>query len=477
MKVLFVAAEAYPFIKTGGLGDVAYALPKALRKMGIDARVIIPKYSSIPSSFRNCMESVASFTVSVGWREKYCGLQNLTYDEIPYYFIDNQDYFERPEIYGCYDDGERFSFFSKAIIESIKYMGDFVPDIIHCNDWHCGIVPTLLKDNYNLDEMYDNIKSIFTIHNLKYQGVFPKEILGDLLNLDEGYFTEDALRFYDNISFMKGGIVFSDAVTTVSETYAKEIQTPFYGEGLDGLLRNSSEKLYGIVNGIDYELYDPKIDKKIFYNFDSNSLKQKVKNKLRLQQELSFTVNENIPLIGIVTRLVNQKGLDLVVEKLQELLSLPIQIALLGNGDDYYEDVFQYYASIYPSRISTNIIFDEKLAQKIYAASDIFLMPSLFEPCGIGQLIALKYGSIPIVRETGGLKDTIIPYNQYTSNGNGFSFTNYNSDELMDAINKALNLYKDKDSWNKLVINAMTSNNSWENSAKNYINLYGNLTK
>lgn len=475
MKVLFVASEAYPFIKTGGLGDVAYALPKALRKMGIDARVIIPKYSGIPLSFRNCMENVATFTVPVGWRKQYCGLQYLTYDEIPYYFVDNEYYFERPETYGCYDDGERYSYFSKAVLESIKHMGDFVPDIIHCNDWHCGILPALLKDNYSDDEMYSEIKSVFTIHNLKYQGVFPKEILGELLNLDEGYYTDDALKFYDAVSFMKGGIVFADAVTTVSETYAGEIQTPFYGEGLDGLLRSKSEKLYGIVNGIDYELYNPIVDKKIFYNFDENSLKQKMENKLKLQQELCFTVNENIPMIGIVTRLVKQKGLDLIVEKLQELLSLPIQIVLLGNGDEYYEDIFQYYASIYPSRISTNIIFDEKLAQKIYAASDMFLMPSLFEPCGIGQLIALKYGSIPIVRETGGLKDTITPYNKYTGNGNGFSFTNYSSDELIDAITRALNLYKDKDSWNKLINNAMTSNNSWENSAKNYIDLYSNI--
>ncbi|MBU3143514.1 glycogen synthase GlgA [Clostridium sp. CF012] len=475
MKVLFVASEAYPFIKTGGLGDVAYALPKALRKMGIDARVIIPKYSAIPFSFRNCMESVASFTVPVGWRNQYCGLQYLTYDEVPYYFVDNEYYFERPEIYGCYDDGERYAYFSKAVLEAIKHMGDFVPDIIHCNDWHSGILPVLLKDNYSNDEMYSEIKSVFTIHNLKYQGVFPKEILSDLLNLNEGYFRDDALKFYDAVSFMKGGIAFSDVVTTVSETYAEEIQTSFYGEGLEGLLRSKSKKLYGIVNGIDYELYSPIVDKKIVYNFDENSLNQKVKNKLKLQSELCFTVNENIPMIGIVTRLVKQKGLDLIVEKLQELLSLPIQIVLLGNGDGYYEDIFQYYASIYPSRISTNIVFDAALAQRIYAASDMFLMPSLFEPCGIGQLIALKYGSIPIVRETGGLKDTITPYNKYTGNGNGFSFTNYSSDELMDAINMALDLYNDKDSWNKLINNAMTSNNSWENSAKNYIELYSNL--
>jgi len=477
MKVLFVASEAYPFIKTGGLGDVAYALPKALRKLGIDVRVILPKYSSIPLSFKNCMENVATFTVQVGWRSKYCGLEYLMYDDVPYYFVDNEYYFKRPQTYGFYDDGERFSYFSKAVLESIKYMGDFVPDIIQCNDWQAGMLPILLKENYSDDDRYNKIKSIFTIHNLQYQGVFSKEVLGDLLNLDWKYFTKDALEFYDSISFMKGGIVFSDAITTVSDTYSKEIRTPFYGEKLDSLLSSKAEKLRGIVNGIDYELYDPKIDKKIFYNYDASNIKQKVKNKVKLQEKLGFAIDENVPMIGIVTRLVKQKGLDLIVDKLQELLSLPIQIVLLGNGDEYYEDIFQYYASIYPSRISTNIIFDEQCAQQIYAASDMFLMPSLFEPCGIGQLIALKYGSIPIVRETGGLKDTIIPYNKYTGNGNGFSFNNYSSKEFLDAINRALELYKDKASWDKLVQNAMSSDNSWENSAKNYMDLYNKLIK
>jgi len=475
MKILFVASEAYPFIKTGGLGDVAYALPKALRKLGIDARVIIPKYSSIPLAFKSCMENIATFNVQVGWRSKFCGLEYLIYDEVPYYFVDNEYYFKRAQTYGFYDDGERFSYFSKAILGSIKYMGDFVPDIIHCNDWQSGMLPILLKDNYSNDDRYSKIKSIFTIHNLQYQGVFSKEILGDLLNLDWKYFNKDELEFFDNISFMKGGIVFSDAITTVSDTYSKEIRTPFYGENLDELLASKAEKLHGIVNGIDYELYDPKIDKKIFYNYDANNVEQKVKNKLKLQEKLGFTVDGDVPMIGIVTRLVKQKGLDLIVDRLQELLSLPIQIVLLGNGDGYYEDIFQYYASIYPSRISTNIIFDEECAQQIYAASDMFLMPSLFEPCGIGQLIALKYGSIPIVRETGGLKDTIIPYNKYTGNGNGFSFSNYDSQELLDAINRALEVYKDKPSWDKLVQNAMISDNSWKNSAKNYMDLYSNL--
>ncbi len=477
MKVLFVASEAYPFIKTGGLGDVAYALPKALRKLGIDARVIIPKYSSIALSFKNCMEGIAAFNVQVGWRNQYCGLEYLTYDEVPYYFVDNEDYFKRPQTYGYYDDGERFSFFSKAVLESIKHMEDFIPDVIHCNDWQCGILPALLKENYSYDKLYSKIKSVFTIHNLQYQGIFPKEILGDLIDLDHKYFNDDALKFYDVVSFMKGGIVFSDAVTTVSDTYAKEIRTPFYGERLDGLLSSKADKLYGIVNGIDYELYNPKTDKKILYNYDVSNIKEKVENKLALQEKLGFPVCEDVPMIGIVTRLVKQKGLDLIVDRLQELLSLPIQIVLLGNGDGYYEDIFQYYASIYPSRISTNIVFDEKLAQQIYAASDMFLMPSLFEPCGIGQLIALKYGSIPIIRETGGLKDTIIPYNKYTEKGNGFSFSNYSSKELLDAIIRALELYKDKASWDKLVQNAMLSNNSWENSAENYMDLYNNLIK
>jgi starch synthase len=475
MKVLFVASEAYPFIKTGGLGDVAYALPKALRKLGIDARVIMPKYSGIPSSFKNCMEDIAEFNVTVGWRNQYCGLQCLTYDGLPYYFVDNEYYYNRTQVYGYYDDGERFSYFSKAVLESIKHMGDFIPDVIHCNDWHSGILPVLLKEHYSEDEKYSKIKSIFTIHNLKYQGVFSKEILGELLNLNEKYFKDETLKFYNDVSFMKGGIVFADAVTTVSNTYAKEIQTPIYGESLDGLLRSKSEKLYGIINGIDYELYHPKVDKKIFYNYDVSNRDEKVKNKLKLQETLNLAVNDTIPMIGIVTRLVKQKGLDLIVDKLQELLSLPVQIVLLGNGDGYYEDLFQYYDSIYPSRISTNIIFDEALAQQIYAASDMFLMPSLFEPCGIGQLIALKYGSIPIVRETGGLKDTIIPYNKYTGDGNGFSFENYSSEELLDTINRAIDLYNDKVAWDKLVENAMLSNNSWESSAKSYMDLYNSL--
>jgi len=477
MKVLFVASEAYPFIKTGGLGDVAYALPKALRKLGIDARVIIPKYSSIPLSFKNCMGSVASFNIPVGWRNQYCGLEQLSYDGVPYYFVDNEYYFKRPHTYGDYDDGERFSFFSKAVLESIKYMGDFKPDIIHCNDWQSAVVPLLLKENYSEDVLYNKIKTVFTIHNLQYQGVFPKEVLGDLLNLDFKYFNEDEMKFYDAVSFMKGGIVFSDEVTTVSDTYSKEIQTPFYGERLDGLLTEKADKIVGIVNGIDYELYDPKVDKKIFYNYDMESINQKVKNKLKLQEKLGLPIAEDMPMIGIVTRLVKQKGLDLIVEKLQELLSLPVQIVLLGNGDGYYEDIFQYYASIYPSRISANIMYDDTLAQQIYAASDMFLMPSLFEPCGIGQLIALKYGSIPIIRETGGLKDTIIPYDKYTGKGNGFSFNNYSGQELLDAINRALDLYNDKTSWDKLVQNAMSSNNSWENSAKNYMKLYSDLKK
>jgi len=475
MKVLFVASEAYPFIKTGGLGDVVYALPKALRKLGIDARVIIPKYSNIPLAFKSCMENIASFDVEVGWRKQFCGLEHLMYDGVPYYFVDNEYYFKRPHIYGDYDDGERFSFFSKAILEAIKYMGDFKPDIIHCNDWQSAVVPILLKDKYSEEALYSEIKSVFTIHNLQYQGMFPKGALYDLLNLDWKYYNENEMKFYDAISFMKAGIVFADAVTTVSKTYAKEIQTPFYGERLDGLLSERASSLYGIVNGIDYELYNPKVDKKIFYNYDVLDIKQKVKNKLKLQEKLGLPVSEDIPMIGIVTRLVKQKGLDLIVEKLQELLSLPVQVVLLGNGDGYYEDIFQYYASIYPSRISSNIIFDDALAQQIYAASDMFLMPSLFEPCGIGQLIALKYGSIPITRETGGLKDTITPYNKYTGKGNGFSFNNYSGIELLETINRAIDLYKDKTSWSKLVHNAMSSNNSWENSAKNYMKLYSDL--
>ncbi|WP_342590227.1 glycogen synthase GlgA [Clostridium muellerianum] len=472
MKVLFAAAEAYPFIKTGGLGDVSYSLPKTLRKLGIDARVIIPNYSNISQNFKSKMMHKSDFTVPVGWRNSYCGLAYYEFNEVPFYFIDNEYYFQRCNLYGFFDDGERFSYFCRAVLESMKYMDDFIPDIIHCNDWQTGMIPVLLNEHYKKNNEFINTKTIFSIHNLKYQGIFGKENLSDLLSLGEEYFSEDAVKYYNGISFMKAGINFSDIITTVSKSYAEEIKTPFYGENLDGLLRSKSSKLYGIVNGIDYELFNPNTDEHIYYKYNSSTIYNKVKDKLKLQKTLKLPESKNIPVIAIISRLVRQKGLDLVASAIEELLSMNIQLVILGTGDEDFEDVFQYFSNIYPSKLSSNIKFDNSLAQEIYAGSDMFLMPSLFEPCGISQLISLRYGCIPIVRETGGLKDTIIPYNEYTEEGNGFSFKNYNAHEMLNIIKYALEIYNNKEAWNKLIKTAMLQNNSWENSAKAYIDLY-----
>lgn len=475
MKILFATAEAYPFLKTGGLADVSLALPKALRRLGIDARVIMPKYQDIRYEFKMMMKHCCHFNVQVGWRNQYCGIEYLEYDGVPFYFIDNEFYFKRNGAYGYGDDDERFVFFSRAIVEMINHI-DFIPNIIHCNDWHTASVPLILKAHYSNSPKHSGIKTIFTIHNLRYQGVFRREILWDLLNLDDYYFTEERLKYYDAVNLMKAGIIYSDKVTTVSRTYAKEIKTPFYGEGLHGLLSANSDKLVGIVNGIDYDEYNPKTDKFIYKNFDENSFGLKRENKEALQRELHLPQNPDIPMIGMVTRLTNQKGLDLIAQVIQEILEMDIQFVLLGAGDSNYEDMFKYYASVYPSKISANIRYSEELARKIYASSDLFLMPSLFEPCGIGQLIALRYGSLPIVRETGGLKDTVRPYNRFTGEGNGFSFANYNAREMIDIIKYALYVYyNERDAFNKLIYNAMISDNSWRESAKLYIMLYNSL--
>lgn len=473
MKVLFAASESFPFLKTGGLGDVAYALPKALRKLGIDARVIIPKYSDIAEKFKYNTHHIASFGVPVGWRSMYGGLEYYEYDGVPFYLIDNDYYFERSGAYGYYDDGERFAYFSRAVLQAITHMGDFNPDVIHCNDWQTAMIPVLLKDHYRDYSNYNHIKTIYTIHNLKYQGVFDPKVLGELLCLNDGYYNENCLKFYDGVSYMKGGLLFADKISTVSNTYAQEIKTPYYGEHLHGIMQMRSNDLWGIVNGIDYDLMNPKTDKDLFYKYDSNSLYNKTKNKTELQKMLNLPCSEETPLIGIVSRLVDQKGFDLISCILEKLLQDGIQLVVLGTGDKKYEDMFKYFAWKYPDKLSANIYFDSSLAQKIYAASDMFLMPSLFEPCGIGQLIALRYGSLPIVRETGGLKDTVRPFNPCSGEGNGFSFTNYNAEDMLYVIRRAEYFYyNEKDNWTKLVKRAMNENNSWDNSAKTYINLY-----
>lgn len=475
MRILFVASEAHPFIKVGGLGDVAYALPKALRKFGVDARVIIPKYTSIPERFRNSMNTIASFNVPVGWRNQHGGLQYMEYDGVPFYFIDNEYYFKRPAAYGHGDDGERYAYFSKAVLEAIRYMGDFRPDVIHCNDWHTGPIVPLLKTFFQDQLEYRNIKTVFTIHNLQYQGVYSKEMLQELLGLGWDFFTEDKMKYYDAISFMKAGLNMADKISTVSETYADEIKTAYYGEGLEGLLRYRTWDLWGIVNGIDTEIFNPETDTELFYNFNGDNLENKLKNKEELQRELGLPVRRDVPMIGIVSRLVKQKGFDLIACVLEDILNMDVQLVVLGTGDMDFENMFRQFAWKYPEKLSANIFFDNKLAKRIYASSDMFLMPSQFEPCGIGQLLALRYGSIPIVRETGGLKDTVKAYEESTGEGNGFSFANYNAHDMLYTIRRAAGFYQDKDLWTELVRRAMWEDNSWSKSAQKYIQLYNTI--
>ncbi|KEI00465.1 glycogen synthase GlgA [Clostridium botulinum] len=475
MNILFATSEAYPFIKTGGLGDVSYALPKALKKIGLDVRVILPKYNPIPEEYVNNMRKIAEFTIKVGWRNKYCGLLELEKDGVKFYFIDNEYYFKRDSAYAQMDDGERFSFFSKAIIESINYMDDFAPEILHCNDWHTAISIPILRDQYFNNPKLNHIKTVYTIHNLKYQGVFAKEMLRELLNFGNEYFSEEKFKYYDAISFMKAGIVYADAVTTVSSTYAEEIKTEYYGEGLHGLLQSRSNDLYGILNGIDTDINNPSTDMYLFEKYDANNLQGKSRNKQELQKMLKLPKNNDIPMIGIVSRLEEQKGFDLLKEVIEELLQENIQLVVLGTGDQKYEDLFKFFAWKYPDKLSANIYFDNSLAQKIYAGSDMFLMPSRFEPCGIGQLIALRYGSVPIVRETGGLNDTVFSYNEFTREGNGFSFTRFDARDMLYTIRRAIGFYYDKDLWSELIQRGMRGDYSWEKAASKYVDVYNDV--
>lgn len=476
MKILYVAAEAVPFAKTGGLADVAGSLPKALKADGVDVRVIMPKFGKIPEAYRNAMEHVYDGELPVAWRKKYVGLDKYELDGVTYYFVDNEEYFNREGFYGYDDDAERFSFFSRAVLDLLPEM-DFWPDVIHTNDWHAGLVNVFLKLEHMGDARYERIKTVYTIHNLKYQGVFPKDVMPDVLGLDWKYFNNGDLEFYDAVNFMKGGIIYADAVTTVSKTYAKEIQYPYFGEHLDGLLRSREQDLSGIVNGIDYSVYNPRTDKYIFETYDEESLDRKLDNKIALQKSLGLPERRNVPLIAIVSRLVEPKGMDLVVRMMDEILQHEdIQLVVLGTGEKRYEDWFKGLAWRYPKKVSVNIYFSNELAQRIYAGADIFLMPSKYEPCGIGQLIALRYGTIPVVRQTGGLKDTVQQYNKYTQEGNGFVFENYNAHEMMYALKRALSFYGNYEIWHKIQFNAVQADYSWKRSAKEYEALYERLT-
>lgn len=478
LKVLYVASEAVPFVKTGGLADVAGSLPKELKKNGVDVRVVIPKYSGIKETYRNNMKHVADGEISVAWRKKYLGIDRYDLNGVPFYFIDNQEYFYREGYYGYPDDVERFAFFCKAVLTMLPKI-DFWPDVIHLNDWQTGLVSVYLKLNYNDDDKYKNIKTVYTIHNLKYQGRFWKGYLPDVLGLDWKYFNNGDLEYFDDINFMKGAIVYSDKITTVSRTYAKEIQDPYFGEGLEGMLQKRSADLSGIVNGLDYDEYDPEKDKFIPYKYNvETAIEYKGSNKEELQKKLGLPVSRSVPMLAMVTRLVEAKGLDLVTRIMDELLEYEdVQFVLLGTGDRRYEDWFKGLVWRYPKKVSSNIYFNNELAHQIYAAADVFLMPSQYEPCGIGQLIALRYGTIPVVRATGGLKDTVEAYNNYTNLGNGFSFNNYNAHELLFSIKRAIDSVSDFGKREKIIENAMTADYSWNESAKQYKELYSSLKK
>lgn len=478
LKILYAAAEAAPFIKTGGLGDVAGSLPQALNKQSIDVRVVLPKYSAIAKQYQSKMKNIYAGTVNVSWREQYFGIEKLKLNGVTFYFIDNEYYFKRENIYGYDDDAERFVFFCRAVLKMLPEI-DFWPDIIHSNDWQTSLINVFLKLEYTLDSRYSNIKTVYTVHNLKYQGVFPKTFLTDVLGLSEKYFDNGDLEFYDNINFMKGGLLYSDTLTTVSRSYAKEIQNSYFGEQMDGVLRRRSNCLCGIVNGIDQSEYNPATDPHIFVPYTAvNALEKKTENKVNLQEKLGLPIDRNVPVLSFISRLVEAKGIDLLTRILDELLQYEnIQFILLGTGDYKYQEWFHGLQWRFPTKVSVNTVFSDELAHQIYAASSHFLMPSRYEPCGISQMIALHYGSIPIVHSTGGLKDTIIPYDSYTNNGNGFVFDNYNAHELLFAIKRSLEKYDDIILRRRIIKNAMSSDYSWTNSAKQYKDVYTNLLK
>ncbi|SHI48390.1 glycogen synthase GlgA [Propionispora hippei] len=475
LKVLFAAAEAVPFVKTGGLGDVIGTLPRELKKQGVDVRVILPKHGVIPEKYKRQMVLKQTLEVAVSWRKQYCGIEELEYEGITCYFVDNQYYFgSRPAAYGHHDEAECYTYFCRAVLECLPVL-DFQPDILHCHDWHTALIPVFLQAQYRLNPFYQQMKTLFTIHNLRYQGRFAKEIVPDILGLDWEYFNNGSIEYHDSVNFMKGGLIFADLISTVSRSYAEEIQYPFFGEGLDGLLRHRRKQLIGIINGIDYNEYDPAADEVLHTHYDANSPELKQKNKRSLQEKLGLP-RVDIPVIGIVSRLVGPKGFDLVANILFELLgSEDIQLVVLGTGEGKYEELFRHAAWRYPDRVSANIFFDDALAHQIYAGADLFLMPSLFEPCGIGQLIAMRYGALPVVRETGGLKDTVQSFNRITGQGTGFTFDNYNAHDMLFTIRRAIRYYYDKENWLKIVRNAMAKDFSWHASAQAYLDVYQKL--
>lgn len=475
MQIVFASAECAPFVKTGGLGDVAGSLPAALVRAGAEVIVMVPKYATIKDEYKAQMEHFSDFYVSLGWRNEYCGLEKLEHDGVTYMFIDNERYFARDYPYGFFDDGERFAFFSKAITESLQHLpAGFECDILHCNDWQTALAPVFLREFYQGLPLYDRVKTVFSIHNVAFQGQFSDTVMEDILGVAHIPAAASQLRCDAcSINYMLGALRYADAITTVSPTYANEIQTPEFGEGLDGVLRERSYALQGILNGIDVAGFDPATDKRIAANYTVDDRSGKAVCKAKLQEELGLEVRDDRPLMVMVTRLTRQKGMDLVMYALDRILAGGVQVAVLGTGDRDYEDGLRYFQDKYPGTMAARIEFDPALSQRMYAAADMFLMPSKFEPCGLSQIIAMRYGTLPIVRETGGLKDTVIPYNEFTGEGTGFSFSNFNGDEMGDAVFRAARLFWDnRDAWNQLVTQAMSQDFSWTRSADKYLDLY-----
>lgn len=481
LHVAFASAEAAPFVKTGGLGDVAGSLPQALKAAGAEVVVLVPKYDTIAQEHKDRMEHLCDFYVPLGWRNEYCGIERLNHRGVDYLFIDNERYFSRGYPYGFFDDGERFAFFSKAIVETLQYLpgvlNGFTCDVLHCNDWHTAMAPVFLREFYQASPFYQNIKTVFSIHNIAFQGQYSAKVLNDILGL--AHIPAAAFQLTcgpDAVNYMQGALNYTDAITTVSPTYAEEIKTGEFGEGLDGILRRRAPILQGIVNGIDTVGFDPATDKRIPAQFTAGDRSGKAVCKARLQEELGLEVRDDRPLMVMVTRLTRQKGMDLVAYALDRILSGGVQVAVLGTGDTDYENALRYFEAKYPGTMAARIQFDPALSQRMYAGADLFLMPSLFEPCGLSQMIAMRYGTLPIVRETGGLKDTVAPYNQFTGEGTGFSFANFNGDEMADTVFRAARLFwDDRAAFNKLVDNAMAADFSWTRSADVYMAMYHNL--
>ncbi len=477
MKILFTASECVPFVKTGGLADVVGSLASVLAAQGHDVRVILPKYGGIPEQYETRMFHTVDFEVNLGWRRQYCGIEQMDLNGVTYYFLDNRYYFGRNYIYGMGgDEYERFAFFCRGVLNALPLI-PFMPDVIHAHDWQTGMIPALLRIQYRGLPKYDPIRTVFTIHNLRYQGVFGIRDVQDVLGLQDDVFTDDKLEFFGNTNYLKAGIVYADEVTTVSPTYAEEIQTAYYGESLDGLLRARSNHLTGIINGIDIREYNPAADEVIAARFSAADLAGKATCKRALQEELGLAVRPEVPVVAMITRLSNQKGLDLVDYVIADIMHEDLQLVCLGMGEARYVNLFSWAEQNYPGRVAARFVMDSALAHRVYAAADIFLMPSSFEPCGLSQMLAMRYGAIPVVRETGGLRDTVLSYNEFSGEGNGFTFLNYNAHDMLHVLQRALHFYwNKKDIWKELQYRGMTADFSWENSARHYAALYQKVT-